>query len=320
MTYSLILAAHGTTDGPAFREVVEPHAERLRKLEHSPISYAGSTGIRNASNGERPHGPGKASLLAPAARNRAAGNGVGAFRDVTTTYWKEPAYFKDAVAACAGDEIIVVPFFASEGYYTRIVLPRELGLGDGVKPTSRTVRLARAVGTHRGWRDRLAGVAEGMLAARGIVPAATTLLLIGHGTRRHADSATSVELLGSSLKRRGCVRDVQCCFLDQDPSIDTAMDRVQTGEVLAIPFLVADGVHAARDVASRLGLTVGSALDGGEAAIPPSPKAIVGESGGRRVILTRTVFGEEWVTEMIFELASDVVEVPLRGSPVDVRL
>ncbi|MCH8253241.1 MAG: hypothetical protein IID36_12385 [Planctomycetes bacterium] len=276
MTYSLILAAHGTTDGPAFREVLEPHAERLRRLC--------------------------------------------IFRDVTTAYWKEPVYFRDAVAACASDEIIVVPFFASEGYYTRSVLPRELGLGDGANDTGRTVRLARAVGTHRGWCDRLAGVVDGVLAARGIASAATTLLLIGHGTRRHADSAKSVELLTSSLKRLGCVRDVQCCFLDQEPGIDSAVDRVRTEEVLAIPFLVANGVHAAFDVGSRLGLTVGSALDVGEAANRPSPEAMVGESGGRRVILTRTVFGEAWVTDMIVDLACEVVEVPLRDSTVEGRL
>lgn len=50
------------------------------------------------------------------------------FDEVRVAFWKEEPYLRGALDLVESDDVFVVPFFLADGYYTREVVPRELGL------------------------------------------------------------------------------------------------------------------------------------------------------------------------------------------------
>ena len=57
------------------------------------------------------------------------------FAEVAVCFWKEEPGFSEVLRSLDSDEVFVVPNFISEGYFTRTVIPREMGL-DG--PTTQS--------------------------------------------------------------------------------------------------------------------------------------------------------------------------------------
>src|SRR3984893_18657631 len=50
------------------------------------------------------------------------------FAEVHCSFWKEEPSLREVLRMVDGDDIYVVPNFISEGYFTEIVIPRELAL------------------------------------------------------------------------------------------------------------------------------------------------------------------------------------------------
>src|SRR4051812_18238511 len=79
--------------------------------------------------------------LADALRDR----GVG---EVRTAFWKEEPFLHQALDAVRGAPVVVLPVFLAEGYFSRTVVPRELGLAYGRnRVDGRPVRLLPPLGT-----------------------------------------------------------------------------------------------------------------------------------------------------------------------------
>ena len=216
---------------------------------------------------------------------------TGSFADVTAAYCKQPLFLKDALDHARGASVVVVPFFAADGYYTQTVVPREVCMRDTGK---RAVRFAAAVGTHPDWADRIKEYALRAAATAGLHPRRTTLLIIGHGTTRHHASGDTVDRLCADLSSGTHFAAVACAFLDQEPTIEQAMQRAEPNDVLAMRFLVGHATHATRDIPHRLGLSAGIA-DGDDWAIR--------RAAHRTVVLARTMFDGPIVTAMIVDLA-----------------
>ena len=79
----------------------------------------------------------------------------------------------------------------------------------------------------------------------------TTLLLVGHGTRRHAASRDTTLRLAETLRRRRVAGEVVAGFIDDDPSLPEALASAPPGPVLVLPFLIGGGAHAAEDIPPR---------------------------------------------------------------------
>ena len=99
---------------------------------------------------------------------------------------------------------------------------------------------------------RAAGGAAGERAAAGaraLARSETTLLLAGHGTRRHAASRDTTLQLAETLRRRGVAGDGGRGVPRRRARAPRgARPPRATGPVLVLPFLIGGGAHAADDI------------------------------------------------------------------------
>ncbi|MEX2572597.1 MAG: CbiX/SirB N-terminal domain-containing protein [Gemmatimonadota bacterium] len=192
-----------------------------------------------------------APVYAHAARIRA----LGVFDEVLEAFWKEEPCLRDAIDLTVGDDVWIVPVFLAEGYFTRQVVPRELGLdGPLLAPGRRRIRYCPPVGTHPAMADLILARAR---ATAELDPAAherAALLVIGHGTDRSETSGDTLYGLVDQLRRTSGFGLVECGFLDEEPSIASVLDTVRAEHVVLVPFFVAEGWHTRSTIPQDLGL------------------------------------------------------------------
>lgn len=144
--------------------------------------------------------------------------------------------------------LTVLPFMMAEGY-TLLVLEERL------RASRPGARLAPALGAHEGVADLLVARALKGLAAHGREPAETALLLVGHGTTRHPDSALTAKRHAAAILDLGLFAEVGVAFLDEAPSVAEAAARFEAPFIAAVGFLTDAGQHGASDVARLLAET-----------------------------------------------------------------
>jgi len=220
---------------------------------------------------------------------------VGPFDEVAAAFHQGAPTFSAVFDELAADRVIVVPLMTSEGYYCRVVLPRELG---GNRPfTKASVTITAPVGAHPAMVELVADRLRAGLRAHRLCADDTTLALIGHGTPRHPSSRRATESLAKSLRARALCREVLCAFLDDEPRIDSLPRRAATMNMVAVPFLIADGPHAARDIPMALGLADENA----------DPFPVSGSSGGRFIVVDSAIGADPRIVEIIFDLATNAL-------------
>jgi sirohydrochlorin cobaltochelatase len=196
---------------------------------------------------------------------------LGLFDEVLEAFWKEEPSLRDAIDLIESNEIFVVPLFLAEGYFTRQVLPRELGLAGSVTTSGgRTIHYCRPVGTHASMVDLVLRRARSMPGLATSDRRAATLVVIGHGTNRSPTSADTAYRLVEEIRRTGEFGRVECGFLDEDPGIAEVLSGVSTSRVALVPFFLAEGWHTATTIPDEIGLT-GEVTRVGDRAIWYSP-------------------------------------------------
>ena len=84
-------------------------------------------------------------------------------------------------------------------------------------------------------------------------------------------------------------------FLDDEPPIDNVVNRASHDSILIVPFLIADGRHAAEDVPVRVGM-------GSETILNAPHAAIV---AGRRVICDMPVGAYNGIVDILAMMAEE---------------
>lgn len=177
----------------------------------------------------------------------------GVFDEVRTAFWKEEPALWDVRHVVQSEVAYVVPVLTSEGYFADEVFPRELGLGDedaAYQQDGPELHYAEAVGTHESMADVLAervdGAIEGPADEVGVA-------VVGHGTERNERSTATTERHAATLRERGEYDEVGALFLDEAPFVADVTDHLDADELVVVPFFVADGYHASRDVPDAMG-------------------------------------------------------------------
>ena len=182
----------------------------------------------------------------------------GAFAEVYAAFWKEEPGLSDILPLVLSDEIYVVPNFIGEGYFTRTVIPRELGLEGAVtrRPKKgggvRTIRYCEPVGSHPSMTERLLRRAEE--SAPDALPERTCLLIVGHGTGMNENSAAAVKNQVSRIRGLNRYAEVRAAFMEEAPFVADWHTATAQPNVVAVPFFVADGLHSAEDIPWLLGI------------------------------------------------------------------
>lgn len=153
------------------------------------------------------------------------------------------------------DRVVIVPAMTSVGYYLQSVIPKRLAENAGHHDYS--IYISPVVGMHEKIAALMTARVEKMLSQRGLSSNDTTIVLIGHGTRRNANSSKSTYALLQQLKELRPELNYTTAFLDQDPEAGHVAAAITTPHQLILPFLISRGPHTTVDIPEAFGLPAG---------------------------------------------------------------
>lgn len=215
----------------------------------------------------------------------------GLFNRVIAAFHHGQPSFASVLDELEADEVVVVPVMTSVGYFSDVVLPRELAKNRRF-PMMR-LHQTQPIGTHPGMTLLVAKRLRELLGDYHLDPSATTVALVGHGTERHRRSRLSTVALADALEQHGPCREVLPAFLDEDPVVESIRDRATHPNIIVIPFLIGAGPHAAKDIPRQLGL---------QTAVGQYPP-LHGQLGGRFVVCDAPIGLQPGIVSIITELA-----------------
>jgi len=179
------------------------------------------------------------------------------FADVQCAFWKEEPSLRDAIFLFDPDTIknvCVVPNFISEGYFTQIVIPRELELNGRItkRANGQTWNYGEPVGNHPLMTELL------VQRAREIAPDVpenqTSLLIVAHGTDLNENSAVAAKREAERIRRLGRYANVLNVYMEEFPLVSDWRVLTNTPNVVVVPFFISDGLHSYEDIPVMLGI------------------------------------------------------------------
>jgi sirohydrochlorin cobaltochelatase len=175
------------------------------------------------------------------------------FDEVTACFWKEEPSMREVLRMIESDDIYVVPDFISEGYFTRTVIPRELGLdGPVTSRGARTVKYCEPVGSHPRMTEALLKRAQEV--APDVPKTETSLVIVGHGTALNDNSAAAAKEQVHRIAALNRYGEVLAAYMEEPPLISEWDKLARCSNVLVLPFFIADGLHSYQDIPVLLGI------------------------------------------------------------------
>src|SRR6267378_1206177 len=181
----------------------------------------------------------------------------GIFADVQCAFWKEEPSLRDArflFADGAIKEVLVVPNFISEGYFTQTVIPRELELNGAVTKRSdgQVWKYGEPVGNHPVVTELL--LARAREVAPAVDPRDAALLIVAHGTELNDNSAVAAKREADRIRSRREYSSVLNAYMEEPPLISDWDKLTSAPNVIVVPFFIADGLHSYEDIPVLLGI------------------------------------------------------------------
>jgi sirohydrochlorin cobaltochelatase len=204
------------------------------------------------------------------------------FADVDCAFWKEEPSLRDALFLFdpkSIHQVLVVPNFISEGYFTQTVVPRELELnGLTTKRLNGQVwKYCEPVGNHPMMTELLLKRARDV--APDAVPAETSLLIVAHGTDLNENSAVAAKREAEKIRALGKYAAVLNVYMEEPPLVSDWRKLTKTRNVVVVPFFISDGLHSYEDIPRLLGI-VAAGVDRGRPG-SATPTTVRGEIFGR---------------------------------------
>jgi sirohydrochlorin cobaltochelatase len=177
----------------------------------------------------------------------------GTFREIHCAFWKEEPSLRQVLHMTDCEDVYVVPNFISEGYFTRTVIPRELGItGDITSIAGKTVKYCAPVGNHERMTQLL--LKRAAEVAPGVPPSETSLLIVGHGTNLNDNSAVAAKREVERIREMGIYAEVHNSYMEEAPLIAEWDTFTTKPNVVVVPFFIADGLHSFQDIPVLLGI------------------------------------------------------------------
>ncbi len=240
---------------------------------------------------------------------------LGVFREVHVAFLLLEPSVAGILRAVFAPRVFVVPLFVSEGWFTREVIPTQLGLRapeqadfDRVQAREgRLIHYCAAVGTHDSMTEVLVRRAREVVARypfpRAPRGSETAVMIAGHGTSYRRDSREAIERQVARLRERGEFAEVHGVFLEEEPGVDRVWEMTECRNLVLVPFFMSDGLHTREDIPVLLGEPadrVRERVRSGRAGWR-NP----GERGGKRLWYAEPVGLEPGLPEVVLELARD---------------
>lgn len=191
------------------------------------------------------------------------------------------------------DRAVVVPVMTSDGWFCREILPKRLAANRRFEGVD--LHITPPLGAHPAVAGVVAARVRELAAAFSLDLDRATVAVIGHGTTRHPRSRHTTFDLVARLRQRGAGAEVVAAFLDDEPSAGDVVARSAHDAVIAVPFFISGGPHAARDVPAALGL----------GADPPADLPHIGCVNRRTVVVDRAVGLDDRLAEILAAMARE---------------
>ncbi len=141
------------------------------------------------------------------------------------------------------DQVLVYPFFMSEGYFVKKILAERIEQSGVSAP----VHILQPLG--------LDPLLPGLLGRRsvsaaqdgGLDPAQARLLIVGHGSKFGRASAEATEAIANKVRATSAFLKVTTAFLEEPPFVADALAAEKIPTVVA-GFFSAEGMHGHDDV------------------------------------------------------------------------
>jgi len=177
----------------------------------------------------------------------------GFFKEIHCAFWKEEPSLRQVLHMVDSDDVYIVTNFISEGYFTRTVIPRELELdGEITQRNGRTLKYCEPVGNHTRMTELL--LKRAAEVAPGVDPAATSLLIVGHGTNLNDNSAFAAKREVERIREMGVYGEVLNTYMEEAPLVSEWDTCTSQPNVVVVPFFIADGLHSYQDIPVLLGI------------------------------------------------------------------
>ena len=191
--------------------------------------------------------------LAEALRER------GPWTEVHAAFMKQEPRLDRALERVTAKRVIIVPVFAGKGYYTDVLIPREMGLdGPLTRRDGRILIMTPPVGCDPRIPGLMACRADGVVRSAGVDPTSAALLLIAHGSGRPGGAGETPKAIAAAIAAMKHFAQVTLTFLEQEPFARDWQSMVPPGgELVVLPLLVAQGTHASQDIPPLFGMSAG---------------------------------------------------------------
>ena len=178
------------------------------------------------------------------------------FAEVRCAFLKEEPLIENALDEVGEEQVIIVPDFLAEGYFTRQVVPAKLG----DKLRSANICCTPPVGTHPMMAEIINDMAREVLGDWTVEQ--TSLLIVGHGSGKNPCSKQS--LLGHLQKVRNNTDFAQVAdlWLEELPLVSSWKEVATKRHIIVIPYLLNDGQHGGWDIPAELGLSLDQQIHG----------------------------------------------------------
>ncbi|MFT5470124.1 MAG: sirohydrochlorin cobaltochelatase [Verrucomicrobiales bacterium] len=229
----------------------------------------------------------------------------GIFREVVCAFWKEEPSLRQVDYMIDSRQVFVVPNFISEGYFTREVLPRELGLtGPTTEINGKRFHYCDPVGIHSSMTKLLAERVHEV--APGVDRDSTALIIVGHGTALNKKSTEAIKAQVELLKTQQLpVREVIDAYMEEQPFIAKWDELTDAENVIVVPFFIADGLHSFQDIPVLLGIE-------NELPAAASQSTVFRESPirlrGRNLFFSRAIGTDASIADVILDQVRDFPE------------
>lgn len=182
----------------------------------------------------------------------------GVFREVSPAFHIGQPPFDTVLDGLRASKVVVVPVMTSAGYYSEVVLPRELARNRSF--ADKMVHQTQPMGTHPLCLDLIVKRVHDRIDRFHMRYDSTSVVLVGHGTKRHHASRWATIRAAHHLRRRCSCAQVIYAFLDDEPGIETIPQRALGSDLLVIPLLIGTGRHALGELPSALGIDISEGL------------------------------------------------------------
>lgn len=174
----------------------------------------------------------------------------GGFDEVRLGFWKEEPSLSRCLDDCADPEVVVVPVFISNGYFTKSVIPREMRLtGALTERNGQRIRYTAPVGADPAFAQVIIERAREAGAT-----ADDAVAVLGHGTRRESESERNILATAERVRATGAFAEAGAIFLDQEPGMLDLLTLFSATTVVVVPFFIAEGWHVGQTIPADLAL------------------------------------------------------------------